>query len=127
MGWKEALQQFFILGSICVATIFLIPWCMGRLFGWSVSRKITRLHREGKTRARVAITPEGISQGNDQRQRTFHWEEVESVVRDGDMVFFYHGPAIFLGVPQRAFPSVAEFDEFVQIAERYHANPTDPG
>jgi hypothetical protein len=127
MGWKEALEQFLVLGSICVTMIFLLPRGFGLIFAWYVSRKIARLHREGKTQTRVAITPEGISQGNDRRQRTFTWDEVESVVRDGDRVFFYHGPAIFLGVPQRAFPTVAEFEEFVRTAGRYHSDAAGHG
>lgn len=113
------------IGSICFALsltgrliIKVLRWAEPRLLRRYVAKALRAGRNQGVFgRQRVTLTPEGITEANELRQSTVRWPAVERVVRDRAHAYIYLSSMSAVVVPQRAFASAGEFEEFVRTAE----------
>jgi hypothetical protein len=117
-GW------FFLIVSLCSSLLLhVLRWAEPYVLRWYVARALRVGKNQGLfCRQRIILSADGITEASDLRQSTISWRAVERVVHHQSHAYIYLNSVMAVIVPQRAFASAAEFEEFMRTAERHLAN-----
>jgi hypothetical protein len=112
----------FGFAAALVGVVFFVSY--PALLRHRMRRLVGRMYMEGQnrglfTRRRLTITPETITDATEISVTTMKWVAVEKIAIDQRHVYFYTGSASALILPKAAFGTEAEFNEFVETAQRY--------
>lgn len=100
----------------------IFPWWYRRKVRNIVAGMISEGQNRGLlSRHEVTISPEKVTSSNEFGQSSTAWRAVERVVLAGDYIFVYTNALAAIIVPQRAFASRDEFEQFANAASDFRA------
>jgi hypothetical protein len=100
-------------------------WVFTLLFGGMI--RDYRLRRQFRSNPRysdrrvIAISEEGVTEGDQTATMTIRWHAVVRIIEDGHLAYIYINASEAFVLPKRAFADGRQFEEFVDAARRYHA------
>ena len=113
----------FFFGLVGAISYFSYPARARRRSRRLVERVYMEGHNRGLfTRRRLTITPETITDATEITVRTMKWVAVEKIAVDQRHAYFYVSAVSAFILPKAAFASEAEFQEFVETAQRYRGD-----
>ncbi len=118
-AWIRAPLPFWLTGALIIALWWSVyPHRVAALARASTERS----YREGKNRGllgphRVTVDAEWLTEATDEREHRTRWRAMEKVERAGEYVFLYVSGFSAVVVPERAFASEAEAEDFVRTCE----------
>lgn len=90
----------------------------------AVDKRLRKLHREEHgdsetNTCEVELTPAGVWSRSREQQMTFEWTSIEEILVTDDSVDFFTRNRCGLVVRKRAFQSLTEQWQFVELAKQY--------
>jgi hypothetical protein len=112
---------WFLIVFIVVGALFLLTKWLGRR---QLRQALRALYAKGPHRLMVASDGLHILVGDS--QGFLQWRAIKKIVETPERVFFFTGQAEGQIVPRHAFPSAAEFADFVDLAWRHYERQGAP-
>jgi hypothetical protein len=125
LGWfagpDDRLFAWAVAGAL---SLLCAVW--PAIYRWRVRRLVSNISREGSPLnlvgpRRMTLTREYVVVSSPVSQTTLRWIGVSQVVRRPDALYLTVSSFSALLVPRRAFASDAQFAQFAQAAQDYHA------
>ena len=120
--WRTFLDLLPLFSFVPMYLLYF-PWAYRR----TLRKNVAGMVSEGQNRGlfsphRVTISPEGVTSSSELEQTSTAWRAVERVVASPTHAYIYTNALAAVIVPQRAFASPAEFEEFIRTARDYYEN-----
>jgi hypothetical protein len=130
IGIPRGLDERFIPPALIMGVLVLLltillkrKWfhvsASFRLVGKDVDKFLAERH--------LRIAPESLTHATEFGMETLPWKAIEKIALSADHVFLFSSSTAAYIVPQDAFATGADFEEFVQLARRYHKRVTEQG
>jgi hypothetical protein len=93
---------------------------------WSSTKKrIERMFREGQNKGmsnttKLAISEDGMEANNSLSASKMLWSAIEKITVTDEYIFLYVSAMNAMVIPQRAFATEAQRQEFIQLVQHYH-------
>jgi hypothetical protein len=112
--------------------VFVAAFILYRLLAPRLTRKLVEKEFENprskslREERLLVISPEGVAVTTEWADAFTRWGGFETVVKTDAYLYVYEvTPEIAVIVPRRVFPDQQSYDEFADLAQKYHADSQD--